>query len=174
MIFVLVETLVEYLSGILWLGTSGIPDLADIFNLQKYQMHSSLPENDMCKIWMTLTHTFCGKLEWCSSIITRTAVKTSETQKPQPEESAEKAAWEQSGHFWMILSGSLAPQPNAQTCPFVCVTLISCKHVMRNEGICHHLQHCTDIELQPVMGPGIVMSQSTLKRECGRIFFPPL
>ena len=45
---------------------------------------------------------------------------------------------------------------------------------MRNEGISHHLQHCTDMELQSVMGPGIVMFQSFYEEGVWKDIFPPL
>lgn len=51
--------------------------------------------------------------------------------------------------FWMIGSGSSAPQPSAKTQPFLCVTPISCTHMMRDGGVCHHLYHSTQMKPQP-------------------------
>lgn len=58
----------------------------------------------------------------------------------------------------MIQPGSSALQPSAKMCPSLCVKLISYTHTMRDEGICHHLHYSTEMETEPVMDQGFVMS----------------
>lgn len=72
--------------------------------------------------------------------------------------------------FWMIGSGSSAPQPSAKTQPFLCVTPISCTHMMRDGGVCHHLYHSTQMKPQPWWIQGLSYP-TALYGETNELFF---